>query len=257
MKQSDINENNKLLDEITDYIINKIPNEEDIEKSVDSCSRAIIKYLDNNSIFRKLINFYGHIEENLFLDNPENFKVYFESNNETNIAFVKSQHDYFTMRNEVYEKLNRLIQDENEYIINRLIEKAKNNNILKTMSKNKEKIEKEIFDYTFDFIIADKSLKYEFQDTFRINDIFFLPEAKNIIIKLNNHFKPFDVTYEFNYFYTTRLGYLEHGFEIIESLLFSDEKNRAIKIEPINEESRKILEELEQEPKFEIIQITS
>jgi len=94
MKQNDINENNKLLDEITDYVVNKIPNDEDNEKSVMSCSKAIIKYLDNNSIFRKLIDFYGHIDNGLFLDNAVKFKVCFESSDETNIYSVKSKPDW-------------------------------------------------------------------------------------------------------------------------------------------------------------------
>lgn len=253
MKQNDIN--NRLLDEITDYIINKFPNDQDNEKSAISCSKAIIKYLDNNSIFRKLIHFYEHIDENLFLDNTKNFKVCFEISNEKNINLIKSKYDFFTMRNDVYNKLNRFIHEENEYIINRLVEKAKDNDSLKTISKNKEKIEKEIFDHDFDFIITDKNLKYEFQNISGIIEAFFLPEAKNIIIKLNNHFQPFYVSYEFHYFYTTKLGRFEQGFKIIESLLFSDEIDFPIKIEPINEESREILEELEKEPEFEIVKI--
>lgn len=172
------NNNKSILKNTATKIVENVDNY--CEKTRIEIINELKEYMDQNSSMRKIIHFY-----------EADLKYGHDIKNCTNIS---DKINIFELKNEekikekLIETLNKMIREENKFIINHLLNHAKENQLIKNMGKyNIEKmLEYSIYEPRV-VLIADKNLKSGITNNglYKYDNICFLDELEDSIIQID------------------------------------------------------------------------
>lgn len=183
-------ENKEILEKVVSKIIGKdyILFDGSLENEI---SKELLPYLNRKSCIRKIISFTMHekmSEGPSYLNINKIDEISDVSMNEESEIKIKEN-----LKKELVKTLNKVISEQNKYIIDNLVEYAKEKDLITTIEKNNyEEMRDFVTDISSTNFIADNEFKpfinsidsneYDIVDS---EDICFLKEAENYIIKLN------------------------------------------------------------------------